>query len=1514
MQKGYLPKTLVLNFILILNMLLAQHIYGQGIAQSKGTPKCSLKWQVNPLDDKIFIENKGQLPDMNNSKILYQASLGDVKAFFTASGVIYRYDKICKDSVKKKYSIVSKYLTAEWNKTNKGVTVTAEQEKQGSYIYPAGINGTIKTNAFKKITYKNIYNGIDIEYTFPKNKEGIKYNIVVHPGADMSMVKLIYQGATKSRIDESGNVIFSSDIGEITDHAPVSYYQSGGSVKVAYTLKGNEESFEIKGNYDKSATIVIDPWTTNPAFSGSYNKAYDADYDDNGNIYAYGGYNPFQLVKMNSAGVIQWTFNASTIDGVIYGDFAVDKVTGTSYIAEGAHATGARVLKVNTLGVLQATFPGDSAMNEMWRTVFNPCSHTLVIGAGGTSSNSQACILDTNMSSLTIVNALGATSPGHSMVFTTIDPSGGVCYMGAAKSAVLDTAKFNNVILKMPLPTLTPTAYIAPDGYKFVELASVNYVGPGAGSANGFNGMAASPNWLYLSDGSVLKQVNKNTGSIVNSINLTGTSFAWGGLDADMCDNVYAGAQSSVNIYTPALTLSSTVALPGIVYDVILGLNQQTLITCGRAFVAVYSINSSLSASKVVVPAECGCNGSAKVTLTACGSIDTTGLTYSWSNGETTRTATNLCAGTYTVSILSGCSAIFKDTVTVPSHFLSINQPSPNICTGGNGVSLNAGGASTYVWAPSTGLSATTGAIVTANPASSTTYTVTGTTGTGCKDSIIIPVVVNLTPTITVTAPVKPVCPNSGTILTVSGATSYIWKPSGPLNCSTCTSVTADINGNTTFTVIGNSLGCTDTVKVSLTVYPVPTITVKTTPTACDTFDGTASATVSGSEPYTYSWSPAGGTNVNATGLSQGVYVISVRDTNGCITSQTCTVNVTPSPSVIATNDPATCDSSNGKAIAIVTGGTGPYKYLWSPGSNTNATDSKLGSGIYSVLVTDANGCTGNAFTILEDTGAGVQFSARNDVLCFGGSTGGATVIMTGATSPYIYSWSTGATTSSVNNLSVGEFTVTVTDAHGCRLIDTLNINQPNQVTGTITPANIFNVSCFGGSNGKISVTPGGGVSPYTYLWNDGQTGDTAKGIKAGKDTVTITDKNGCKTTANDSVSQPDSLIVHASSSAATCGNNGTASAIAVGGTPGYNFNWGASGIGSTIYSLGKGTYTVTVTDSHGCTDTASTKVDTLGQTATIKSSENEKCNGGKNGGATVSVIGGDTSLYGYSWSPKGGNNATASGIPAGIYTITVTYIANGCTVFVYDTITQPPAITSSVKYKLMCGNKVVAIDSSSGGQPPYSYTWTPSGAKGDSATLPSGSYTLTVTDTSGCSTAFSLTAPPTDPVAKFTPVPDTVLPGDTVKFINLSSSANSWYWTFGDGNTSTDSLPFDIYYNGGTYVVYLKATNSLGCTDSVAETVFVKEGIAVPNVFTPNGDGINDVFHVNAYGLQNYKIDIFDRWGLLIFEGTGEYNDWTGRDMSGIMVSQGTYFYVITASDHNGKSFNQKGFLTLIR
>ena len=576
-------------------------------------------WTVNPFNHKIFVENNGQFDaDINTSdKVLYQANLGDVKMYFTSQGVIYKYDEHIKstgsadvDRDKEILKPVTHYLSATWVGANPQANIETGEEQTYYYTYPSGSNGTVKARVFETITYRNIYPGIDIVYFFPEGKSGIEYNVIVHPGADASAVKLKYMGAGQSAKNESGDAIIKSGIGIITDHAPDSYQVHWDGTlygyhrvhfKSEYRLEGNVESFSIdKGlDYDKSNDLIIDPWTTNPNFSAQ-NKGYDIDYDNTGNVYVYGSINPFQLAKFNSAGVEQWMFNATSLVVDCYGGFAVDKNTGTSYLTEGYDANGAKALKVNTSGTLKAIYTGNTNLDEMWRIKYIAGTGKLVVGAGGTSTNNQAGILDTNLGTLTTLNMMGVTTAYHDICLFALDPDGSNCYMCAASDAI-DTGNGNNFLYKLPITTLSPPAFSVRDGFHFNEDGTVGYIGKGAGYgyANGYNGIAVSREWLYLSDGASLERLDKNSGAILQKTKISnrvanGSGFYnlfSGGLDVDSCGNIYIGYDSAIEVYNSSLSPLSSIILPDTVYAI--SVNKGTLYACGTGFVSSIAIKDS---------------------------------------------------------------------------------------------------------------------------------------------------------------------------------------------------------------------------------------------------------------------------------------------------------------------------------------------------------------------------------------------------------------------------------------------------------------------------------------------------------------------------------------------------------------------------------------------------------------------------------------------------------------------------------------------------------------------------------------------------------------------------------------------------------------------------------------------------------------------------------------------------------------------------------------------------------
>jgi len=904
---------------------------------SQGLTNSSKAWTRNPFDHNLFIQNQGQFgPELKTTeKTLYMAKLGSVNAYFTANGLIYRYAQYPKlnnhDRVKgKKGQSVEEereeeerahakptihFLNAIWEGANPDARVEAQEKQSYYYTYPSGRSQTIKAAVFKKIIYRDIYPGIDIEYVFPEgNRKGLKYSIIVHPGADVANVRLTYPDAAVARLLSGGNYGIKSGIGELTDHAPSAYYigEYNGetkAVQVSYALSKNTVSFTVKGTYDKSKTLVIDPWISNPNFLAGYDNACDIDYDQMGNVYAYGSQTPFQLTQFNAAGVQQWTFNATAISEDYYGDFTTDRVTGTCYIVEGLNdISGANVLKINSAGNLVGTYPGNINMFEMWRARFNACTRQIVIGGGGTNSpNSQACLLDTNMSTLTPVNVLLATDGKHDISLMALDPVSSTAYMAVAYPNSASTF-FNNDLMSLPLPGLSPFNYLVPDGFNFVERLNINYNqfnANGIVSANGMNGMAASPNWLYIYDGDTLKKLNKATGAIVSKLGLNvpvsstfvsfGTVYqvaSWGGLDADACDNVFVGDQMNINVYNSGLSLINTVPAKDTVYDLVLGQNGTVIYVGGYGFVQSIPnpVTSSVSITHTKTPSlGCKPTGTATPRLLICGSAPVDSISYSWSNGQKTKTATGLAGGTYTVNMSLGCGVFYQDTVTIqgpPLLLVNAQAVSPTSCIASTGVAkavvTGAEGSVTYNW--STGASSATAKNLAAG-----TYTITVTDAGGCSSTSSATINPSIPPVATASELANTTCKKSIGVagVTATGGTgtlTYSWS-----NGSKSTTISGLAAGLYTVTVV-DSMGCSAISIADIRSPGQPGVSITSNinsvcgDSVCVKFTGTVSAGCAGIKWHFGDGDSASTLSPEHCYSKTGSYSVSFSclDTNGC--------------------------------------------------------------------------------------------------------------------------------------------------------------------------------------------------------------------------------------------------------------------------------------------------------------------------------------------------------------------------------------------------------------------------------------------------------------------------------------------------------------------------------------------------------------------------------------------------------------------------------------------------------
>jgi len=692
-----------------------------------------------------------------------------------------------------------------------------------------------------------------------------------------------------------------------------------------------------------------------------------------------------------------------------------------------------------------------------------------------------------------------------------------------------------------------------------------------------------------------------------------------------------------------------------------------------RKLVTVVDCSSNLSVQTNVLNIPCynSCSGNAS----AIGISGSPPYSYLWSNAQTTTAISGLCAGTYSVLVTDAAAVTASATITItqPTVLTStISAINSNCAIVGNATVTVTGGTPGYTYSWSNGQTTQT-----ATGLSVGTYSVLITDVAGCTKTALTSIS-NTSPPLASISATNILCNggnNGGVVINVTGGTApytYIWFPGGQTS-----SAAIGLGAGIYIISVTDAMGCIVSRDTQITEPPVITSTISSTNTSCSGLLGTATVTASGgTNPFAYTWSN-GQTSQTATGLAAGNYTATITDSNGCTKTETVSITQPTAITVSVTTNTASCLSSNGNATAAASGGNPAYTYSWSNGQ-TSQTATGLAAGTYTAIITDANGCTQTALANVSNTGSPqANISSSTNILCNGGNNGSANVNVTVGSAPYTYSWNPSAqTTSAATGLAAGNYAVTVTDALGCIVIVPTTITEPPVLT---TSVGSTNVSCTG-ILGTANIASSGGTSSYTYLWNpSGGNSSTATGLSAGNYSVTITDANGCTKTQTVIITQPTAITVSVTTTTASClSSNGNATAAASGGNPAYTYSWSNGQTTQTATGLAAGTYTATITDANGCTQTALANVSNTGSPqANISALTNILCNGGNNGSTSVNVAVG-TAPYNYSWNPSGQTAATATGLSAGNYQVTVTD-ALGCIVIVPTTITEPTLLTASV-------------------------------------------------------------------------------------------------------------------------------------------------------------------------------------------------------------------------------------------
>ncbi len=682
-------------------------------------------------------------------------------------------------------------------------------------------------------------------------------------------------------------------------------------------------------------------------------------------------------------------------------------------------------------------------------------------------------------------------------------------------------------------------------------------------------------------------------------------------------------------------------------------------------------------------------NGTANVTVSSPGTH-----TFLWSTGATTSAISNIGAGRYnlTVTNANGCTATFPFTLNAPSAGIDITTQSSNIdCFGqstGQIQTTTTGGRAPYLYIWSTG---STLANLSNLPAG--TYAVTVTDQSGCGDTASVNIRQNPAITTTITAN-NPACfgqTNGQVSVAVSGgspAYSYLWS-SG----ATTTAITGLAAGKFVLTVT-DALRCTKKDSAQLTAPTQLQVNATATNVNCNgTPTGSAQAIATGgTTPYSYAWS-TGATTSAISNLTANTYGVTVSDSRACQASSSAIVTQPTALALVLSTVDIPCNETNtGRATAQVSGGTSPYRYAWSNGATTSAL-SNLAPGDYGVTVTDVAGCVVNDSKRISSTARiNPQISATN-ILCNGQSNGQASVTVTG-NGVHLYLWSNGATTSAINNLAAGTYSVTVTNSASCRESASTTITVPPALTLNVVPTNL---RCNGQNQGQAVATAGGGVAPYAYRWSNGATTSSITALAAGNYSLTITDANQCTRTQSVNITEPSALQANATFTRETSPNarNGTATATASGGTSPYRFSWSTGASTAAITGLAPGVYTVTVQDANGCTAVRSGSVsgDNCPGLSVSGIATDLGCAGAESGSISLTVVGGAMPYF-YAWS-NGQTTANLTDLNEGTYSVTVSD-ANGCTGNYSATLKagsrMPKPLYGIVAPDTVCGNETFTL------------------------------------------------------------------------------------------------------------------------------------------------------------------------------------------------------------------------------
>lgn len=766
-----------------------------------------------------------------------------------------------------------------------------------------------------------------------------------------------------------------------------------------------------------------------------------------------------------------------------------------------------------------------------------------------------------------------------------------------------------------------------------------------------------------------------------------------------------------------------------------------------------------------------------------------------------------------------------------------------------------------YAWSPSASISDSSAKSPIASPSTTTTYTVAITdTITGCVKIDSVTIMVNPKPVVNLGNDTN-ICAGAQLMLNAgSGYTSYMWS-----TAETSDTIYVTAAGSYSVQVVDTN-GCTNVDTINVTVSPLPVVTLGNDTTICSNEPITIDA---GTGFVSYSWSSGETTNtivVNTTGQ----YSVMVTDTNGCAGSDTMQVNVNPAPVADLGADQSFCIGSS----TTLDAGAGFTAYMWSDNS-TGQTITVSSTGMYTVEITDANGCSDSD---------SIQVTVHNPVVDLGATQSicsGAPAVLDAGAGFASYLWSDNSTGQTLTATSAGTYYVTVVDTNGCTTSDTVTVNE--FTAPSVELGQDFTVC----SSQPVTLDAGTGF--VSYQWSNAETTQSIAVTASGSYSVTVTDANGCTATDAINVTIEQEHLFDLGSDIEVCaGTNVTLDAA-----PGAaSYLWSDGSTGQTLNVTASGSYTVTATTANGCVTSDSIVV--VINNPMVDLGTQSICNG------SPAVLDAGAGFASYQWSDNS-TGQTITVTTAGQYHVTVTD-TNGCTAS--DTINvnaNPLPVVSLGGDVTICSDASAMLDAGAGFA---SYQWSNSSSTQTITVTTSGAYSVLVTDTNGCQNSDTVNV-------TVNTVPSVNLGADTAVCVNgaivLDAGAGFTNYLWNTGSEAQTIQVTGSALTPGTYNYSVVVTGANGCsnTDTVAvevkSCIGIEESAAYSFRITPNpSEGIFTITSTASIG-GDVMIEIVDLDGRVVFSAAEQ--GLTSKTIN-LDVANGMYFMRVQAA---GKTTIQK-------